>query len=258
LYIIIAMVLLFVLMLINKLQIDYHVLYLLIGLVIWYLFLKSGIHPTIAGVLVAFTIPANKMISPHSFADRMKLLLSSFKNGGQEKRFLTTEQLSATYEAESLTYKIQPLSQRLENSLHGWVAYFIMPIFALANAGVSLTTVDGSFIGFGSLSLSIALSLFFGKIIGISLFSWISIRLKIASLPTNTSFPLIFGAGIVGAIGFTMALFINNLAYNDISLINDAKIGIIASSLIAGVLGFFVLKAFLSKENANNTESEEI
>jgi NhaA family Na+:H+ antiporter len=140
LYIIIAMVLLFILMLINKLQIDYHILYLLIGLVIWYLFLKSGIHPTIAGVLVAFTIPANKMISPHSFADKMKLLLSSFKNGGQEKRFLTTEQLSATYEAESLTYKIQPLSQRLENRLHGWVAYFIMPVFALANAGVSLTT----------------------------------------------------------------------------------------------------------------------
>jgi len=258
LYIIIAMALLFILILMNKFQIDYHILYLLIGLVIWYLFLKSGIHPTIAGVLVAFTIPANKMISPHSFADRMKLLLSTFHNSGHGKRFLTTEQLTATYEAESLTYKIQPLLQRLENRLHGWVAYFIMPVFALANAGVSLTNVDGSFIGFGSLSLSIALSLFFGKIIGISLFCWLSIKFRIATLPTNTSFPLIFGAGIVGAIGFTMALFINNLAYNDITLINDAKIGIIASSLLAGVLGFYVLKAFLSKENAKITEIEEI
>ncbi len=134
----------------------------------------------------------------------MKLLIDSFQTGIKEKRFLTSDQLSATYEAESITYKIQPLLQRLENRLHGWVAYFIMPVFALANAGVSLTNINGSFIGFSSLSLSIGLSLFFGKIIGVSLFSWLSIKTKIAALPSNTNFTLILGAGIVSAIGFLL------------------------------------------------------
>ena len=228
-------------------------MYLLIGLIIWYLFLKSGIHPTIAGVLVAFTIPANKRIDPYSFSERMKLLVNEFSSTSHERRFLTHPQLIATDQAEGLTYKMQPLLQRLEHRLHGWVAFFIMPVFALANAGVSLTTESGEFIGFSGLSMNIALSLFFGKIIGITLFSWVAIKMKIAILPSRTNMPLIFGAGIVGAIGFTMALFINNLAYTDINLINDAKIGIIGGSLIAGVLGYIVLRMFLNRENENNS-----
>ena len=253
LYILISLGLLLILALINKLQIDFHILYLLIGLIIWYLFLKSGIHPTIAGVLVAFTIPANKRIDPYSFSERMKLLVNEFSSTSHERRFLTHPQLIATDQAEGLTYKMQPLLQRLEHRLHGWVAFFIMPVFALANAGVSLTTESGEFIGFSGLSMNIALSLFFGKIIGITLFSWVAIKMKIAILPSRTNMPLIFGAGIVGAIGFTMALFINNLAYTDINLINDAKIGIIGGSLIAGVLGYIVLRMFLNRENENNS-----
>lgn len=257
LYIIIALGLLVLLIILNKMRIDYHILYLIIGLVVWFLFLKSGIHPTIAGVLLAFTIPANKMIDAYSFTERMKFLINEFRSASREKRFLTHNQLMATDEAESLTYKIQPLLQRLEHRLHGWVAFFIMPIFALANAGVSLTTETGDFIGFSGLSMNIALSLFFGKVIGITLFSWIVIKLKIATLPSNTNMALVFGTAIVGAIGFTMALFINNLAYTDIELINNAKIGIIVSSLIAGVLGFFVIKAFLPKKEQNNSADEQ-
>ncbi len=242
-------------MLVNKLQIDFQIIYLLIGSVIWYLFLKSGIHPTIAGVLVAFTIPANKLIDPYKFSERFKVLISEFRSSSFDRRFLTNTQLNATDEAVAITYKMQPLLQRLEHRLHGWVAFFIMPVFALANAGVSLTKADGSFIGFGSLSVNIALSLFFGKIIGITFFSWLSVKTKIAVMPTNTNMALIFGAGIVGAIGFTMALFINNLAYTDIALINDAKIGIIAGSLVAGVLGYIVLRMFLPKENDKIADS---
>ena len=152
---------------------------------------------------------------------------------------------------ENLTDKVHSPLQNLEHTLHGWVSYVIMPIFALANAGVII-----SFEGLGNLghvSMNIALALVFGNTIGIMLLSTIAIKLKLADLPENVNFKQLLGVSFLGGLGFTMSLFIANLAYVDDNLISAAKMGIIIGSLVAGVLGYLILR-FTLNEDAGEEE----
>jgi NhaA family Na+:H+ antiporter len=135
---------------------------------------------------------------------------------------------------------VQSPLQHLEHSLHGWVSYVIMPIFALANAGVVL-----SFSGLeltGHITLNIAMALFFGNTIGIMLLSYLAIRFKLADLPKGIEFKQLLGVSILGGLGFTMSLFITNLAYNDETFIAAAKMGVILGSLVAGFIGYIILR----------------
>ena len=148
---------------------------------------------------------------------------------------------------ENLTDKVHSPLQNLEHTLHGWVSYVIMPIFALANAGVIL-----SFEGLGNLghvSMNIALALVFGNTIGIMLLSTIAIKLKLADLPENVNFKQLLGVSFLGGLGFTMSLFIANLAYVEENLVAAAKMGVIIGSLVAGVFGYLILR-FTLKEDA--------
>jgi len=222
-------------------------LYFIAAVVIWVLFLKSGIHATLAGVLVAFAIPIRKNIKTYHYQEDMKKALESFKmvsNRRQPRYILTNDQMGAINTIEDLTQQIQSPLQNIENKLHGWVAFLIMPVFAFANAGVLINSESFSNVG---LSLIIAASLFFGNIIGIGLFSYLAIRLKLASLPENTSYRQLAVTGILGGVGFTMSLFITNLAFSDQALIDASKIGILLGSLVSGVLGYFLLKSTLKK-----------
>lgn len=239
-YMLIALGIIIALYILGRLKIYTHVLFLIPGLVVWYLFLKSGIHPTISGVLLAFTIPVQRRIRNKTFEQSLVRCFDSFRKGeGRKTRILLTDkQLGALDKIEDLTYLVQPPLQFLENRLHGWVIYFIMPVFALANAGVSLGA--DAFNGL-PLIISIAAALVLGKSIGISLLSWIALRTKIAELPESTTFRQIVGASFLGGLGFTMSLFIANLSFSDPSYLSPAKAGILLGSLISGVVGYIIL-----------------
>ena len=216
-------------------------IFFLAGLIVWVLFLKSGIHATIAGVLMAFTIPIHRKTNTQLFYSKSKEILDKYVKDVDPKKepsILSKKQIEALDELGELTENTAPPLQYLEHRLHGWVSYLIMPLFAFANAGVVF-----SFSGDTNLELStnIATSLVLGKTIGIFLFSFFAIKTGISELPKNVNFKLLFGISLLGGLGFTMSLFINNLAYTDPGLINSGKIGIIAGSLFAGAFGLLIL-----------------
>ncbi len=249
-FLIIGIGMYFVLVLFNQLKVRNYHIYVIGGFIIWYMFSRSGIHPTIAGVLIAFTIPLRRRIRIPVFKHRMNKNLEEFSGkAGTYKITLNKAQLAAIDNMEDEIENVQSPLQFLEYKLHGFVAYIIMPVFAFANAGVILYS-SGTQDLFSSLSFNIELSLILGKLAGIFLFSWISIKIGIASLPENTGWINLIGLGLLGGMGFTMSLFITNLAFSDPGLINYAKIGIIVASLISGVLGYLVLRFSLNKQIA--------
>lgn len=226
--------------------------FFLMGVVVWILFLKSGIHATIAGVLLALTIPLKRVTNTKTFYKNVKeeldIFIADCNNNSDLTKILTKNQLSALEEIEELAEKTSPPLQSLEHSLHGWVSYLIMPLFAFANAGVVFNfSADANL----SLTANIALSMIFGKAIGIFLFSYLSIKSKLSELPNCVTYKMLGGISILGGLGFTMSLFINNLAYTDQVFIDSAKMGILIGSIITGVLGFLVLKAALRSAGKN-------
>ncbi len=226
-------------------------LFFVFGCVIWLLFLKSGVHPTIVGILMAFTIPIERKANLIEYVHLVRKELSVFKDDEvQENGLLTKEQLNIIDSVETITEKVHSPLQNLEHTLHGWVSYIIMPIFALANAGVVI-----SFAGLGDvshISLNIALALVFGNAVGIMLMVFIGIKLKLADLPDGVNFKQLFGVSMLGGLGFTMSLFIANLAYGNESLIAASKMGVIMGSLVAGVVGYLVLRFTLKPNEAND------
>lgn len=226
--------------------------FFLIGVIVWVLFLKSGIHATIAGVLLALTIPIRRKTNTKIFYNEAKEALEMFitdcNNDKNQTTILTSNQLIAIEEIEDLAEKTAPPLQYLEHSLHGWVSYVIMPLFAFANAGVVFNFGgDSNF----NLSMNIALSMIFGNAVGIFLFSYLSIKLKISEIPKNVTLKMLGGISILGGLGFTMSLFINNLAFDDQLLINSAKMGILIGSVVAGVIGYLVLRGTLKTKEKN-------
>lgn len=222
-------------------------IFLTAGVIVWILFLKSGIHSTIAGVLMALTIPLTRKTDTLSFYKSGKRILDNFLeecNTQKNKTVLNHKQLQSIEELEDLTEKTAPPLQYLEHNLHGWVSYLIMPLFALANAGVVFSFSGDTNL---ALSLNISISLVVGNFIGIFSFSFIAIKLKLAELPKNVTLKQLAGVSILGGLGFTMSLFINSLAFTDEVLIDSAKMGILLGSLIAGLLGYFVLRITLKE-----------
>lgn len=230
------------LMVLSRLNYYSKYIFFIAGVIVWVLFLKSGIHATIAGVLLALTIPLRRKTDTRSFYERGKQLLDDFLqecNINEQKTVLTKKQLHAIDDLQELTENTTSPLQHLEHALHGWVSYIIMPIFALANAGVIFSFGGDSNV---SLSVNIALSMVVGNVIGIFSSSWIAIKLNIAELPKNVNFKQLAGVSFLGGLGFTMSLFINSLAYKDAALVDSAKMGILFGSMIAGLLGYFFIR----------------
>lgn len=222
-------------------------IFFLLGFIIWVLFLKSGVHPTIAGILVAFTVPVRRKINTFKFHRDAKSAIELMKCGeDDEPEFLTGMQRGALSNLEGLMERtISPL-QHLEHKLHGYVIFLIMPIFAFANAGVDL---GGEII---PLSWNLSISMVFGKSIGIALLAYLAIKFNWAKLPENVNFMQIIGVAFLGGLGFTMALFISGLAYTDPVLVDGSKTGILIGSFTAGVIGYLILKQSIK----NNPEFE--
>jgi Na+:H+ antiporter, NhaA family len=197
-------------------------------------------------VLLAMTIPARTRIDTAEFLSRGRRILDYFDAAGQEGKDVLTNraQQSAIQEMENACEAAQSPLQRIEHELHAWVAFGIIPIFALANAGVHLGGNLGAAFG-ERVTLGIILGLVLGKPIGIGLFAWLSVRMGLAQLPAGTTWRAIRGVSLLGGIGFTMSLFIAGLAFPGAPELNeDAKIGIFVASLVAGIAGFVVLRGF--------------
>ena len=207
-YLLLSSLVLLILIILNFFKVKRHIFYLIPGVFLWYFMHHSGIHATIAGVLLAFTIPTN----------------------------------------ESDT-EISPL-EKLEEKLHTPVNYFIMPLFALANTNIKFHNgmVDGLFTNFG---YGIILGLALGKVIGINLFSFIAIKLKLSDLPNNSKWSQMLGAGLLAGIGFTMSIFIALLSYKgELEIQEEAKFAILVASAISGFMGYFLLRAISDKHNS--------
>ncbi len=225
----------------NRLGVRSALTYFLIGIVMWFFMLKSGVHATVAGVLGALAIPVRSRIDPDRYLECVRDFLRRFDQPHIEPQIiLNSEQQSAVEAIERASLMVQSPLQRLEHRLHYPVAFAIMPVFALANAGVALGG-DGGVEWTSRLIWGIVLGLLIGKPVGIALFSWLAVRSRIAQLPQGIGWTHIWGVGFLAGIGFTMALFIAQLAFAEAAL-NLAKLGILIGSAIAGVIGFVILR----------------
>jgi len=238
----VAMILLALLLFLSGKKIYIWSFSLVIGVVIWVLFLKAGIHPTIAGVLMAFTIPIRQKIDINSYVDGLCDVVDNIKDSGNPGSILLSkQQIDEIDNLEDWTEKVQSPLQHLEHKLHHWVAYLIIPVFALSNSGVQLG--GGGLDLHLTLSGTIALSLVAGKLIGVALFSWLALKLRVAELPAGTNFGQVIGVALLAGVGFTMSIFVSNLAFPDQPMLLDSsKVGILAGSLFAGLAGYLVLR----------------
>jgi NhaA family Na+:H+ antiporter len=236
----------------NRLGVRSSLVYASIGVVIWLAMIRSGVHATIAGILLAFTIPAETYLTPSEFLKRTRPLLDRFQDANRPDLELLTseEQQSVIRELESRCAAVQPPLHRIEQALHPWVSFVIMPLFALANAGVH---IEGNLSAFAHpISLGVFMGLFVGKPLGIMAFAFAFNKAGIAATPAGASWRQIFGASWLCGIGFTMSLFVATLAFETEELLDLAKIGTIAASVAAGLAGSAVL---LSSRKASNSES---
>ncbi|MCX2745504.1 Na+/H+ antiporter NhaA [Mangrovivirga sp. M17] len=224
-----------------------------LGIIIWILFLKAGIHPTLAGILVAFSVPIRQKIDTPSFIENLEQITDNIKKAKiSSDPVLSKEQIAEIDCLQYWTDRYQSPVQRIEHNLHGWVAYFIIPIFALANAGVafsSATAIDTAIV------INIIICLVLGNSIGISTIVLLAKKFKIIEVPKDIGNKHIIGVAFLAGIGFTMAIFIAGLAFkNNPVYIDSAKIGILIGSLISAVIGFAVLRW----SNSNKVEPEKI
>jgi NhaA family Na+:H+ antiporter len=218
--------------------------YILLGIVLWVAMLKSGIHATLAGILLAFTIPMRPKYDPSRFLSQINRMIEQIKQAyHREENIVKNDELRARVQSLGEGVKmVQAPAQILEHKMHLPSAYIIIPVFSLANAGIP---VDWS--SFGSIishpvSMGIAAGLVFGKLIGIAGFSWIAVKIGLTRLPQGLNFKHIVGVSLMGGIGFTMSIFIAELGFanhaNDLLM---AKTGILLASVLAGVSGFLWL-----------------
>jgi len=216
--------------------------YLIIGFGVWVGFLLSGVHATIAGVLVAFTIPARTKINEDEYSRQVKQLIHEFDHEIPNAGALTTpSQHQTIQEIKKMSLDAETPLQKIENALHPYVAFVIMPLFALANSGIIIGADIFSAI-VNPVSIGVAVGLLLGKFIGVLLFTFTMVKTKLAQLPAKATWGHMVGVSILAGIGFTMSLFISALAFSDAQMINQAKYGILVASIIAGTLGLTVLK----------------
>ncbi|HEY8399989.1 MAG TPA: Na+/H+ antiporter NhaA, partial [Cytophagaceae bacterium] len=227
----------------NKIGIRSILFYAIIGIIgVWTAFLLSGVHATIAAVLAAFTIPADMKIKENDYITKVQTYLTKFKLIDPDDSIptLTNDQLHIVDAVKKDTNNIIPPLQRLEHAMHPLVTFVILPIFAIANAGVS-AAIDFEQLLSTNVAIGVALGLLVGKVVGVVGGTLILIKLKVAPFPTGMNIRNLFGLGLLASIGFTMSLFITSLAFVEEVHITQAKIGIFSASLIGGILGYLVL-----------------
>ena len=232
------------------------VFYEICGLVLWYLMLNSGIHATIAGVIVAFCIPATLKKGTGYYLERIRRNVNKFPvievDDLHNTIVLTNDQINTLKSIESAADKMISPLQELEDSLHFLINFVVIPLFAFANAGIDLSEMSlGSL--FSGVGLAVMVGLVVGKFVGVFSFSWIAVRLKLVSLPANTTWKAFASVCVVCGIGFTVSMFIADLSYSGLgdagaAFLNEAKLGVLCGSVISAVLGCALLNKTLPKK----------
>jgi len=231
--------------------------YVTIGLVLWYFMLNSGIHATIAGVIVAFCIPATLKRGTGHYLERIRHNVNKFPvievDELNNAIVLTNDQIHTLKSIESAADKMISPLQDLEDNLHFLINYIVIPLFAFANAGIDLSQMSfGSL--FSGVGLAVMLGLVLGKFIGVFSFSWLAVRLNVVKLPAGTTWKAFASVCVVCGIGFTVSMFIADLSYGGLgaegaSLLSQAKLGVLCGSVISAVLGCLLLNRTLPKES---------
>jgi NhaA family Na+:H+ antiporter len=253
-YLLYALGVLFVLLIGNRLKFNNRWFYISVGVVLWYFFLQSGIHATIAGVIVAFTVPARPNFKTGKYINHIKESIKYFPVTPAKGMILNKQQINVLKSIESASDRVISPLQWLEDGLHGFVNYIVLPLFAFANAGVVLNLTAGEQV-LGTLAIAIASGLVVGKFVGIYLFTWLTIKLRLSVLPQGMTWSNLTGICLLGGIGFTVSLFIANLSFGEnAALLEQAKLGVLAGTLLAGVLGYIVLHFTLPKPSKKTEE----
>ncbi len=246
------------LLVLNVMRVGSLVPYLLLGVLLWLTLISSGLHATIAGVILACTIPARTHVDTERFSARARALVDEFDSSGTVAHPVMTSmgQQEAIHQLDVASDDVQGPLLKLEHALHAPVAFVVMPIFALANAGVRIE--DVGHLALSPIALGVLTGLVIGKPIGITLFSWLSLRFLGASLPTGVSLRMIHGVSWIGGIGFTMSLFIAGLAFSAGGQLDAAKFGILSGSIVGGTIGFLLLRTQTSPRKSAATRAERL
>ena len=242
----VALLLLAVIFGIQKIGVTQPIIYFLFGVGVWVAILRSGIHATIAGVILGFMVPTTRALSMSDFqeiasdmVDRLRTALSD----GDDK---TAKHLLGAF--EELIQGTESTAERLTRLLENWVSFLVLPLFALSNAGVTFAAGAVGDLLTSRLAWGIILGLVVGKPLGIIAFSWLGVRCRLAFLPSYVTWRHVFAVGLLAGIGFTVSIFISSLAFEDSSQLSNAKAAVLCASLVAGLLGYFIL-AFRAKSD---------
>ena len=214
--------------------------YLVLSVVMWQFLLESGIHATLAGVALAAIVPSKPSLPRKNYEATVDGLLQDFRlameNGDEEEAQTIVEEI------ERLSRGTEGPMERIEGVVHPWVSFLILPLFALANAGIVFTSDTLSEASDSPVTLGILVALTAGKAVGVLGATWLAVRLGIGSLPTGVNWPQVLGVGMLAGIGFTVAIFVAGIAFDDPALDDRAKIGVFAASLLAGIVGYLFLR----------------
>lgn len=214
--------------------------FVVVGVFFWAAVLSSGVHATIAGVILGLVAPIRSKFRPEQLAENAEPLLENFRNQILSKSKPAAE--ATLMEIDKLLRGTDSIAERMERSVHPWVAFFILPLFALASAGTALSVEQLKLASSSRIALGIFLGLVLGKAVGITLFSFVGVKLKIAGMAEGLTWPGIAGVGLLAGVGFTVALFISGLSFEDPIMVGTAKVGVLAASLAAGLIGYAFLR----------------
>lgn len=214
--------------------------YLILCVVMWQFFLESGIHATLMGVMVAAIIPTEPYLHRRDYASAVEDLLHDYRlamaNNDEQKAQAVVERV------EMLSRGTEGPMERLERIVHPWVSFVVLPLFALANAGIVFTSDTLSAAAESRVTLGVAAGLLLGNPLGVLGMTWLAVRLGIGQLPSGVGWRHVLGAGFLAGIGFTVAIFVSGIAFDDPAVVDQAKMGVFAASLVAGVTGYLFLR----------------
>lgn len=238
---VIGVLLLALIFLCRRLGIDRAIIYTVLGLAFWLAILRSGIHATIAGVILGMIVPVRSRIPLDTFGEVCAETLEEFREAyASRDNAMANRQLGAM---EYLIASTESPADRITRKLHDWVAFLVLPLFALSNAGVTFSLSTWRSLVHSPLAWGVLLGLLVGKPLGIFAACWIAVRVKIAQLPQAVKWRHIIGTGVLAGIGFTVSLFISALAFHDPALLDAAKTAVLAASLLAGIAGYGLLSS---------------
>jgi len=259
-YVFACLLLIFCLALANLLWIRWTLIYAVLGLAIWFLTLGSGIHPTVAGVIVSLFVPARGRYDTDRFLQNVDNVMGKFECEEQScghSILLNQEHMHAVHALELACHDVETPLQRLMHALHPWVAFTILPFFAMSNTGLTFQGMIFSEMATNAASLGIFFGLVFGKPLGVMLFSYLAVKTGAASLPKNVKWSHILGGAMLGGIGFTMSLLISDLSFSTSQILNYAKMAILLASVLSAMIGITFLGIISTTAPAKRSNSPD-